>query len=542
MKKKVLSVIANFLLITICLSGCGESSGGNDLNTNTNNSINRNSSSETHNLISDIISSTEQQINNNSTVEVTIGSFLFEDMTETEIKENAKESGFISCTINEDGSVTYTMTESTRNEKLKEYKEKADETIQGFLNGSDRVESFTKIDYNDNLSCFNIYVDKQKYTMWDNLYVYSFYFIGAFYQNFAGFSSDDIDVLINFIDKDTKDVFETASYREFMKNSDNNDDSSHSNDNIGDSKVLSLNEKILKTDVCEFYVEYTKISDDVLPPSPKSVYSHYKADEGRKYVDICISYKNLSSKKIDADKIMTASLNFAGKYQYSGFSMIEEDNRGDFTYSSITSVSPLSTEYIHYLFEITDEMAESTGELVISFTIGSEKYAVIVREGDNGDVITPNSKSVYKTSGSLKKGELIVIPNVCEFNIDYDEITDDVLPLKPASVYSHYKADDGKVYVNICFSYKNWKTKSVEADEVISAKLKYSDKYEYSGFSMIEDDNRGDFTYSNITSIKPLFTEYIHYLFEVPNEIENETESIIITFTVGKNTYSYTIR
>ena len=59
---------------------------------------------------------------------------------------------------------------------------------------------------------------------------------------------------------------------------------------------------------------------------------------------------------------------------------------------------------------------------------------------------------------------------------------------------------------------------------------------------MIEEDSRGDFTYSNITNISPLSTEYIHYLFEVPEEVKSSTESVVVTFTVDGNTYTYTVR
>lgn len=59
---------------------------------------------------------------------------------------------------------------------------------------------------------------------------------------------------------------------------------------------------------------------------------------------------------------------------------------------------------------------------------------------------------------------------------------------------------------------------------------------------MIEEDNRGDFTYSNITSIAPLTTEYLHYLFEIPAEAENSGDTIEIEFTIGGNSYSYKVR
>lgn len=265
-------------------------------------------------------------------------------------------------------------------------------------------------------------------------------------------------------------------------------------------------------------------------------------DYGKVYVDICVSYKNLATKDRRADKIINATLIYGGKYQYNGFSMIEEDNRGDFTYSNITSIAPLSQEYLHYLFEVPAEVETSDGALTILLNVEGNPYSVIVREGVEGEVASINENAVAKTSGTVKDGEIIAVANNCEFFADYSDITDDVIPPQPGDWYSHYEAEDGKVYVDFCVGFKNWKTKNVGADDVMSAMLTYAGKYEYTGFSMIEESNRGDFTYSNITSIAPLTTEYLHYLFEVPAEAETSNETIEIEFVIGGNTYSYKVR
>lgn len=129
-----------------------------------------------------------------------------------------------------------------------------------------------------------------------------------------------------------------------------------------------------------------------------------------------------------------------------------------------------------------------------------------------------------------------------EFQIEFANISDTVIPPKASGYYSYYEADSGETYIDICFAYKNLSSKDVDADEVISAALKYANKYDYSGFSVIEEDNRGDFTYVSISQIAPLTTEYIHYLFEVPIEVSESSESIIVNFSVDGCHYSYTIR
>lgn len=294
------------------------------------------------------------------------------------------------------------------------------------------------------------------------------------------------------------------------------------------------------TTKCEFKIEYFKITRDVLPPNPGRVYSHYAANDGKVLVDLCVAYKNTDTVKIVAEKTISGKLIYSGTYEYTGFSMIEEDNRSDFTYSNITSIAPLSKEYVHYLFEVPEEVETSGSEIVLKMNIGGEKYRIVVRDG-NGTETEDANKQETKTSGEVVLREIVVTKN-SEFSIDYSEVTRDVIPPNPGRVYSHYEADDGEVFVDVCFAYKNTRSNKIGADDVISAKLKYAGKYTYTGATMIEEDSRSNFTYSNITSIAPLSTEYIHYLFAVPEELRASNEPIEITFTIDGNTYTYKAR
>ena len=308
---------------------------------------------------------------------------------------------------------------------------------------------------------------------------------------------------------------------------------------VDTTPVIAVGESV-STDKCEFTVDYINITKDVMPPHPGSWYSHYEAEAGKVYVDFCVAYKNTDTVNIDADETLSGKLIYNGKYEYKGFSMIEEENRSDFTYSNITSIAPLTTEYVHYLFSVPEEVETSGAEIILEMTIGETKYKIVVREG-NGEAVNTTKTELGKNSGEVVLGEVVVTKN-SEFNIDYSDITKDVMPPKPGSWYSHYEAEAGKVYVDFCVAYKNTDTVNIDADETLSGKLIYNGKYEYKGFSMIEEENRSDFTYSNITSIAPLTTEYVHYLFSVPEEVGTSSESVEITFTIDGNTYTYKVR
>lgn len=149
-------------------------------------------------------------------VEVTLPASFFTDTTEEDIQAAATDQGFSDCVINEDGSVTYTMTKSVYNEVLEDLKAALDESIEGMVNGADAVASFQKIEYNDDLSEVDVYVDGETFSSLDALYAISFYMLGAYYQAFSGVPADGVDTVVEFIDQDSNEVLQSSSYQQML--------------------------------------------------------------------------------------------------------------------------------------------------------------------------------------------------------------------------------------------------------------------------------------------------------------------------------------
>lgn len=475
------------------------------------------------------------------TVDITVPASFYEGQTDEEILAAVADKGYSKTVINEDGSVTFSMTKAQHTANLKEMLGVIDESIDEMLNNGE-VKSFKSITYNNNLTEFEVLVDPELYTNWDNLYAWGLQMLGGFYQSFSGVNSDDIGVVVKFIDENTKEVVETLDSKEMFSDDTTTTEPTSNTSKLKDSPFIEANQLKTIEDVSEFSLESFQLTKQVKPPTEGTFYTYYGAEEGKTYVDITITYKNLRDSAIEADKVFSGELWFANKYNYNGFTVIENDGRQDFTYVNITQISPLSQEFLHLLVEIPDEVAQSDGKLVATLNFDGEYYNVLIRDGSEGEVLAPFPDSKMKADGNLKANEKLAVPNKHEFWVEYANISKKIDPPKPGDFHTYYEADDGKVYVDFCLAYKNWTTHGVSADDVVKAELKYADKYNYSGFSIIEQESRTDFTYSNITRIPPLSVEYIHYLFEVPDEVENSSESIIITFSIGDNEYSYTVR
>lgn len=145
------------------------------------------------------------------TVDITVPAAIVSDMTNEEILSAAEEQGFEKCLINDDGTVTYTMTETKQSEMLSSLKDSLDESIESLINGEDKIESFIDIKYNDNISQVDIYVDSNLYSTWDALAGMGFMMIGNYYQIFDGTPMDSTDVIVNYIDNDSNEIIFSQS-------------------------------------------------------------------------------------------------------------------------------------------------------------------------------------------------------------------------------------------------------------------------------------------------------------------------------------------
>ena len=126
-------------------------------------------------------------------------------------------------------------------------------------------------------------------------------------------------------------------------------------------------------------------------------------------------------------------------------------------------------------------------------------------------------------------------PNTVDGQIEYTVIrgyaTNDVVPPRITTVYTHYEAPAGSEYLVLVVDVTNLGASAVRADEMLSASLTV-DGSPYSGFSIVEDDDGEGLTYSNITDVAPLQTHRLYFLFEIP-EGSSETGKLAVTFTAG---------
>lgn len=156
-------------------------------------------------------------------VEITLPADFFDGETDVDIKAAADEQGFSKCVVNENGSVTYTMTKAKRNEILKEMEASFEESADELINDTeDGPSSFTEITHNKGFKLIEMKAN-ENYGGFDGLAMYSMIMMGAYYQLFDGVNPDELDITVRVIDKDSGEELASLSAEELRNMSEEED-------------------------------------------------------------------------------------------------------------------------------------------------------------------------------------------------------------------------------------------------------------------------------------------------------------------------------
>ncbi len=295
--------------------------------------------------------------------------------------------------------------------------------------------------------------------------------------------------------------------------------------------ILTVGETVTIDGVCEFQVNQVEITDN-----PEN---YYEARDGETYVELGITYQHLADSTISADNIMKGKLIYSGLYEY-GFDDIVKEEEGltswDLAYR--VKIGQSDTRQVYYFFAVPKELQDSGRKVELNINIRGNDYRVIVRDGDKGVVPgREDSRASGKDSRDIADGEIVVTEDA-EFCVEYSEFTKDVLPQNSGLGYNHYPAEDGKILLDFCIAYTNRRSQKTTASKLVSAKLKQAEAHVYTA----EDNNRSMFDSPSLVNILPLCTKYVHWIFQIPEEMATNDEELTISFKVDGKNYTYSVK
>ncbi len=202
--------LVSFCMISclVLTSACGASSEEPKQEAAQNNEVVEEQSKETANEAPAEVEHQSIEVDENLlTVEITVPSSFIGDTTQEDIDKSVKENGYVSGTLNSDGSVTYKMTKAQHKELVAKIKETIDTQMSEMV-GSEDYPNIVNVEANDNYTSFTITTKSTELGLMESMSTLAFYMYGGMYNAFAGEQVDNIHV--DFVNEESGQVIQSA--------------------------------------------------------------------------------------------------------------------------------------------------------------------------------------------------------------------------------------------------------------------------------------------------------------------------------------------
>lgn len=103
---------------------------------------------------------------------------------------------------------------------------------------------------------------------------------------------------------------------------------------------------------------------------------------------------------------------------------------------------------------------------------------------------------------------------------------------------------EGAVLLDVITNLTNLQSSEARVDSFVNMELLYNNEetFESTPYAAVEDLKGEKFYYTDRTYIEPEETNTLHFIFQVPESIEDENTSLILEFTLNQKFYRYEIR
>ena len=141
-------------------------------------------------------------------VTITLPAEFGADVTQAEIDQSIADGEIQDGQINDDGTVTYQLSKSQHEESLAELRGAVDDIIAE--ENTTNPGLYEEVTYNDEMTQFSVVVaDRKKYEQSMSMLSLGLLFGAGFYQIFYGVPEEDRNVVIEYVDGATGEVFDT---------------------------------------------------------------------------------------------------------------------------------------------------------------------------------------------------------------------------------------------------------------------------------------------------------------------------------------------
>lgn len=161
----------------------------------------------------------------------------------------------------------------------------------------------------------------------------------------------------------------------------NNSNISTIENNNQEEQTITKNDKVTIENFCEFNIVKNTFSKQINPANPTGYYHYLEVkDADGQYFDLVMNIKNLQSKAVEQNSLVSVKLIFDNNYEYICSTVTEEDDGSDIeTYTNLYDIEPLKTKKYHFAVEVPAAVASSDKPLKAIINANGNSYTYIIR-------------------------------------------------------------------------------------------------------------------------------------------------------------------
>jgi len=318
----------------------------------------------------------------------------------------------------------------------------------------------------------------------------------------------------------TTNQIENSTTLETSSN-DNNGNNSSDKKNTTDATAIEIGSSYSASNGLELDIFKITTSDKLQCASGQG--SYYEADSGKNYVDIILNVTNNGSVDLTPRDDIIAYFMSSDGTQYDDVLIAVETS--DDSIDQWGEIGPLSTRKVHIGYVLPTNLQAGKGYIQLGDDLFSAEY---------------DANAEVSSKISISMDQEIEVEDVASFKLLDTNYTVDVLPPNTSGYYTHYSVDDpaNDIYFVVYCDLTNLSASNISADDMISIKAIFDDKYEYNANMALEEKDGTGFDYASITSVGPLETRKGVFMFEIPKKVQDMSVELSIYFYGSE--YSFT--
>lgn len=297
---------------------------------------------------------------------------------------------------------------------------------------------------------------------------------------------------------------------------------SSGNESSDNTTKIKWNKENKFADLISFKIEAIDQSKMITPDVIGVLYTYFEPTDSKNVLlDLTMWVSNITDSQLKLNDEIEAIFTIDNT-EYVASLLASKDNGESLT--SDVSLEPNTSNKVHYYIEVEPEKLDQK----IEFSLNTKEEDA--DKDKQSAVLNFELKDVKENYESKNINDVITFDGYSEMTLQAANIAKEVVPASPVGLYTYYKVDDeNNSFVDFVTVVKNISGSDIMASTVATVNLLDVNNNLYPATVVYEKDDHSNLEAASSLTLTNNQSAIIHYIFEVGDDVVNQTKSIRIS-------------